>query len=63
MHKAFSFNVLYVQCKSETPRFLDSRNIFNYVYQKPNILQHKQTFKKNSEKNSVKEGGFVCFSK
>lgn len=50
MHKAFSFSVSYVQCKSETTRFLEGRNIFNYVSQKPNILQHKQTFGKIGEK-------------
>lgn len=61
MRKAFSFSVSYVQCKSETTRFLEGRNIFNYVSQKPNILQHKQTFRKIGEKILLKRGCFLFF--
>lgn len=59
MHKALSFNVLYVQCKSETTRLLEDRNIFNYDSLKPNIFKHKQIFRKIGK--TIKKGDFDYF--
>lgn len=48
---------VYVLCA----RFLKGRNIFIYISQKPNILQHKHTLRKTGGKKSLKEGGFGFF--